>query len=409
MKDLVSKSPAIQFWDYEHNKDIDISNLTVGSGIYANWKCEKGHMWNARVQTVCNSKYPCPYCNGRKPIVGINDFATVSPDIAKEWDYDKNAPNLPEQFLNSSSKRFYWICKNNHSYDATIQSRTRDGYSCPFCSKTYATEGEHLSEDLKKDWGTSNRISCNHINRNSDFYAFWTCHTCGLKWRANVIDRTKGSPCPKCARKDYPKLTDLCQHYKLILKDSSQANETYELEDEKEWICEQNPEHTYTSSIYLQLIGRKCPYCNSYDTVSKENSLLVKYPKIAQEWDFEKNTKRPSEVKYDSKEKVYWICSKGHKYNTSIYYRTIRNTGCPYCSGRYAIPDETSLSTCNPALVREWDYDKNTPISPNRVKPNSSRKVWWKCPKCGHNWKASIHSRNRGFCKCPKCNRKAGE
>ena len=50
------------------------------------------------------------------------------------------------------------------------------------------------------------------------------------------------------------------------------------------------------------------------------------YMKITQklEWDYEENDKlgiKPNELLVGSIKKVYWICSKGHKYDRSIYDR----------------------------------------------------------------------------------------
>lgn len=55
---------------------------------------------------------------------------------------------------------------------------------------------------------------------------------------------------------------------------------------------------------------------------------------------------------------VGWICGRGHKWTASIEKRVTRNQGCPYCSGRVAIPGETDIATTNPELMFMWDYDK---------------------------------------------------
>ena len=57
--------------------------------------------------------------------------------------------------------------------------------------------------------------------------------------------------------------------------------------------------------------------------------------------------------------------------------------GCPYCSGLLPIEGETDLLTTNPELISEWNYEKNTLLTPNMVKAGSSDKVWWICDK-GH-------------------------
>lgn len=61
------------------------------------------------------------------------------------------------------------------------------------------------------------------------------------------------------------------------------------------------------------------------------------------------------------------------------------------------------LATINPTLAKEWNYKKNGDLKPNMVKPNSDKKVWWKCVK-GHEWEAIISSRNKGN-GCPICAR----
>ena len=49
----------------------------------------------------------------------------------------------------------------------------------------------------------------------------------------------------------------------------------------------------------------------------------------------------------------------------------------------------------------EWDYEKNGDLRPEMVSVGSADKVWWKCSK-GHEWQATIDSRNRGN-GCPIC------
>lgn len=50
------------------------------------------------------------------------------------------------------------------------------------------------------------------------------------------------------------------------------------------------------------------------------------------------------------------------------------------------------LATTDPELISEWDYDRNTMISPEQVHRNSLRIVWWTCGR-GHRWRAKIADR----------------
>lgn len=64
-----------------------------------------------------------------------------------------------------------------------------------------------------------------------------------------------------------------------------------------------------------------------------QNSLLVKFPEIAAEWDYEKNGITPDVVTPYSRKKVHWICPDcGNHYEMVIGDRTGGNhCGCPPC------------------------------------------------------------------------------
>ena len=51
--------------------------------------------------------------------------------------------------------------------------------------------------------------------------------------------------------------------------------------------------------------------------------------------------------------------------------------------------------------MKEWHPEKNVGIDPCKCKPQSGKRVWWKCGK-GHELIASIQSRTRGR-GCPYC------
>ena len=66
---------------------------------------------------------------------------------------------------------------------------------------------------------------------------------------------------------------------------------------------------------------------------------------------------------------------------------------------------ENSVMALNPLLTKEWNYEKNGKLKPNMFRPNSTKKVWWKCEN-GHEWPATIASRNFGKNGCPYCSGK---
>lgn len=60
------------------------------------------------------------------------------------------------------------------------------------------------------------------------------------------------------------------------------------------------------------------------------------------------------------------------------------------------------LATTNPEILKEWDYEKNYPLTPKDVSIGSGKKVWLKCQNCGNKWMATIYNRSYGT-GCPNC------
>lgn len=55
-----------------------------------------------------------------------------------------------------------------------------------------------------------------------------------------------------------------------------------------------------------------------------------------------------------------------------------------------------------PELISYWNEVRNNPISPSVIGAGSGKKVWWRCPKCGHEWE-STPAHFRRFLVCPRC------
>jgi len=134
----------------------------------------------------------------------------------------------------------------------------------------------------------------------------------------------------------------------------------------------------------------------------KEKQYVSDNAQLMAEWDWEKNKDlSPQQLTLGSNKRAFWKCSKGHEWQAIIANRG-KGNGCPYCAGQRAIKGENDLQTVNPSLAKEWNYDKNFGLTPRDIMPNSGKKVWWLCNK-GHEWQATIESRNYGR-GCPMCN-----
>lgn len=143
----------------------------------------------------------------------------------------------------------------------------------------------------------------------------------------------------------------------------------------------------------------------------KQKKYISDIPELIAEWDWESNNELgldPTKLTHGSGQKAHWICSKGHKWESTISNRAFGNS-CPYCSGRLPIVGVTDLATTHPELSKQWHPTKNGNLKPTDVTFGSGKKVWWKCAVCGHEWSAMIVSRtchNTGCLVCESKKRK---
>lgn len=165
------------------------------------------------------------------------------------------------------------------------------------------------------------------------------------------------------------------------------------------WLCSKNNSHEWSAPIYSRASGVGCPFCSGR-RFCESNSLRTINPILSKEWHPVLNGDlTPKDVSYKSKKKVWWICKKGHEWNTRIEHRN-NGSGCPFCSGNKVCSDNC-LATTHPHVSEEWDYRKNGNLTPNDVLAGSNKKVWWIC-KSGHEIQRTIYNRVKTN-RCSRC------
>lgn len=133
----------------------------------------------------------------------------------------------------------------------------------------------------------------------------------------------------------------------------------------------------------------------------QEHSLT----RVLEQWDTQQNAPlTPQTVSYGSRQKVWWQCERGHRWQAAVYARS-DGSGCPCCTGKRACPGENDLASQIPELAAQWHPRKNGALTPDMVVPGSHRRVWWRCEK-GHEWQAQVKSRAAGS-GCPICKNRA--
>ena len=399
-------------WDYEKNNGLRPDGFTANSNKYAWWKCKRGHSWRTQIKNR-NIGQRCPYCIGRKVWLGFNDLPTTHPEIAEEWDYEKNRHLRPEQFTIGSHKKVWWKCSRGHSWDARVYTREKCG--CRYCyGKNVFVAGVNdlltVNPNLAKEWDYEKNADMRpeNVAANTRAKAWWRCDK-GHSWKATISNRNYGNGCPYCANRW------LLKGYNDLL--------TVDPELSKEWDCEKNvplapcgimansPKsvwwrcvahgHSWQATVLNRRLGAGCHYCTGRAVLVGFNDLATRCPDIAAEWDKEMNDAlRPEHVTVQATAKVWWRCEKGHSYVSRIYNR-YNGSGCPYCAGNLPVVGENDLATVYPELLDEWDYDRNMK-KPHEYTCGSNQKVYWKC-KRKHRWIAPIVARTLGGTKCPRC------
>lgn len=410
--DLLTNYPDIaKEWDYEKNTTMTPCSVTSGSNKDVFWKCSKGHSWKQKICVRTKANTGCPYCSGRYVIKGENDLETVNPDLAAEWDYEKNGSLLPSDVKSGTNKSVYWKCSYGHSWKASINSRSA-GVGCPLCSRTGSSKPEQgVAFYLSQVTEVQQRIRI--CGCEVDVYL--PQYNIGVEYDGAYYHKNKHEQDDEKQRK----LTDYgLMLYRIVESDCNRVcgNAIYYKEDRMgnnyEWaiklLCNTIADISKDKSfekIYISVRQDSLKIRERFKLYLEENSLENKYPDLAKEWDYETNgILKPGMFFPGSSEIVGWKCIKGHKWSSRIDNRVYKGNGCPYCSGRRLIEGETDLATVNPQLSAEWDYEKNSPLTPNKVKYNASRIVWWK-DSFGHSWKANISHRINGT-GCPYCSGK---
>ena len=134
--DLVSRFPDIAAeWHPTRNGTLTPDRCSPSSNRKVWWLCPLGHEYQAAVGARTVSGSDCPFCAGRKVLVGFNDLATLEPAVAASWHPTLNGALTPEDVTTGSRRKVWWKCPEGHSWKAVVYSRARSQKSgCPVCS-----------------------------------------------------------------------------------------------------------------------------------------------------------------------------------------------------------------------------------------------------------------------------------
>ena len=81
---LANKKPWLVAEWSERNGSISPDDVSYGSKKLYWWHGSCGHEWQASAKARSSGEN-CPICSNARIVAGINDFASLKPELLKEW------------------------------------------------------------------------------------------------------------------------------------------------------------------------------------------------------------------------------------------------------------------------------------------------------------------------------------
>lgn len=319
-------------------------------------------------------------------------LAEARPDLAKEWNYEKNGDLKPEDVSCGSNKKVWWKLpydvpddypvehlRGKHfdfEWMAFINDRNSKNLGCPFLSGQSVWNGFNdlvsVRPDLAKQW---------HLTKNGN-----------LRPTEVAVNSRK-------------------KVWWIFPYDDPETGRHHDFE--------------WQASIQSRNHGSGCPYL-SHQLIRKGfNDLQTVNPELAKQWHPTKNGNlKPTEVTANSNKKVWWLLPYDDpktgkhfdfEWQARVYDRN-KGYGCPYLNGQAVWEGFNDLATMNPDIAAQWHPTKNGDLKPTDITSGSKKKVWWLFPyddpKTGKHfefeWKSKVINRNSG-CSCPYLTTYKGE
>ncbi|QUA52196.1 zinc-ribbon domain-containing protein [Aristaeella lactis] len=417
MNDLKTQRPdLLKDWDYDLNADVSPEQISIGSEKKVWWKCNKGHSYQLSVGQKAHGQ-GCTLCAGKTCVTGINDLATMRPDLLEEWDYSSNGPIDPRTIYYRSYTSVQWRCALGHTWSTKIVTRTEQGAGCPVCSGNTILAGfnDLLSgfPEVASEWdyGKNGFLLPSMVARFSTKRVWWKCKECNYEWKAQVANRTRNkSGCPNCKRYSHTSFPEqalffYCRQaypnavngYRYSLSNKRSELDVYipELKTgiEYDGVAWHKNDHSFTRDL------------KKYESCQKEGIRLIRVSEFQLEQDHQACDAFVFRKSNDMRSLQAVIEDVLHILEVdSVDVDVIRDRD--FIMSLYInVQKEKSLAFCYPEIARQWLYEKNGDVTPEKVNSTTDKWFWWKCDK-GHEWRNPVVRRTSAHSGCPYCSGK---
>lgn len=293
----ISETHPAALLDWNDNEN-DPNITTYGSSKLVKWKCHKcEHEWKSTPNNRLRHGQigGCPVCvRGDLHSDGLNSLASRNPDIASEWNVEKNGVLSPNDVTLGSDLSVWWKCKNcDNEWKTNVYNRTGNDNGCPTCSLgRLHSDGRNslanVDPNLASQWHPTKNgdLTANDVTVNHAKYVWWFCDksTCEHphEWEMSSNARhDKNAGCPFCAVGQ----ATFCPCSSIATTNPTLAAELHPNEpipatkltawSEKKvlWLCKNSTpelEHAWESTVHNRSAGNGCPFCADYGFNAEE-------------------------------------------------------------------------------------------------------------------------------------------
>lgn len=410
--DFATLEPVISK-DYDVEKNGNTASDVLINNRPAYFKCNQGHSFMRNIVQHVSLKGVCPVCNGYLLQTGVNDLATVYPQAAELWDYEKN-DNTPDKVLATLGARYHYVCKEGHHFKCTLGDLVKNDYKCPVCTgdrvDPQTTSILAVNPELAEEFSEANDVTADFVNYNTERKVYWTCSTCGGDYLYPVNERKIGdNSCPYCNHiRLKTGINDLTITNPELAKEwapsnTKQANEVGEWQSYVGyWLC---PDcgTVYPCEVRDRSVGDdSCPVCANKQVKKGFNDLATLEPELADM--LSPNCERKAdEILRTCSYEALWVCPEcAGEYRRPVKTKTHDNSDCPYCNGRKVLTGYNDLATTNPELVAQYSSLNERPAT--MVRKDWNFYVYWECPKCHYIHARRLNEKAPDNSDCPACN-----
>ena len=432
LTEYIGLSPLI---DYKKNNAecIDVFRLHLNSSTKINWKCKKGHTFKEKVGVMYKRKNKCFYCTGRMVWSGENDLQKLYPDIAKEFDVEKNGIT-PDKISPRDTNSYWWTCeKKHHSFYQSVEHRVSRETVCPYCSGRKAISGENdletLFHEIAKEWDYKKNegVTPKEVPAFTYKSYWWICPK-GHSYRKKVVDRTKFHKpidCPRCIKASstsFPEQAIFFYAKKCFPDAINRYKEPFENGMELDiYIPSFKIGIEYDGIAFHKSIDQHDRELRKYHACKQLGIKLIRIKESRKSWTDtadqifyvkkRMNDEDMSLFLYSFFRSVFSFCE--HTFNcsnsidASLDKQYVSSTDFNITRDKpeildYLVDVDNSFGIQHPEQAKLWCNEANGSLTPFMFPSGSNYQATWKCPKCENTWRSpivSIVKRNVKTCK----------